>query len=239
MGQYSIADKCALLAGAPLFESLSESDLEAIAHVATTRSVSAREELFHKGDDGAQIYIVARGQLKVITTSPEGGDLMFCILDPGEVIGEVGLLAERARTATVIAIEPSDLIVIDRREFRALLRNRPGVAIELLTVLARRLARVSEFVEDTHFHNLDVRLAKKLVDFANIHGVEVPGRPDGVCIDLKLSQGEWGELVGTSRESVNKQFRSWVNDGWIELEKGRVILTEVEQMEKLADCVVI
>ncbi len=239
MSQYTIEERCALLAKAPLFESLSDKDIEAIAHVATTRSLKAREELFHKGDDGAQIYIVASGQLKVITTSTEGDDLMFCVLDPGEVIGEVGLLADRPRTATVAAIKKSDLIVVDRREFRALLRNRPDVAIELLTVLARRLARVSEFVEDTHFHNLPVRLAKKLVDFANAHGTAVPGQPDHILIDVKLSQEEWGDLVGTTRESVNKQFRTWVNDGWIALEKGRVVLVEVEEIEKLADCVVI
>ncbi|MCP5042641.1 MAG: Crp/Fnr family transcriptional regulator [bacterium] len=239
MAHFTLARKVELLRKAPLFESLAQQDLEAIAGVATTRSLKAREELFHKGDDGAQIYIVARGQLKVITTSSEGDDLMFCVLDPGEVIGEVGLLAGRPRTATVAAIRSSDLIVVDRREFRSLLRTRPDVAFELLTVLARRLARVSEFVEHTHFHNLPVRLAKKLVDFANAHGVEVAGNPGAVLIDVKLSQEEWGDLVGTTRESINKQFRAWGKEGWIALEKGRVLLVERDEIEKLADCVVI
>lgn len=239
MSQFSISEKCALLKKASLFQSLSDGDLEAIAHVTSTRSLKAREELFHKGDDGAQIYIVASGQLKVITTSADGDDLMFCVLEPGEVIGEIGLLAERPRTATVAAIRKSELIVVDRREFRALLRNRPDVAVELLTVLARRLARVSEFVEDTHFHNLDVRLAKKLIDFANAHGTPVKGQPGQVLIDVKLSQEEWGDLVGTTRESVNKQFRAWTTDGWIAVEKGKVVILELDEMEKLADCVVI
>ncbi len=239
MAHLTLAQKCEVLGKTRLFESLSETDLEAIAKISDTRSLNARDELFHQGDEGAKVYFIAKGQLKVITTSTAGDDLMFCVLDPGEVIGEVGLLADRPRTATVVAIKNSDLMVIDRRDFRALLRTRPEVAFELLTVLARRLARVSEFVEDTNFHNLPVRLAKKLIDFANIHGVPVSSKPGSMRIDLKLSQEEWGDLVGTTRESVNKQFRAWGREGLIALDKGKVVILELDEIEKLADCVVI
>lgn len=240
MASYTLAQKCQILGKVPLFESLAEGDLEAIASVATTRSIAAREELFHKGDLGSQIYVVATGQLKVITTSSEGDDLMFCVVDPGEVIGEVGLLADRPRTATVAAIQRSDLVMIDRRDFGLLLRTRPEVAIQLLSVLAHRLARVSEFVEDTHFLNLPVRLAKKLIDFASAHGEPTSGGPgDSVVIDVKLSQEEWGDLVGTTRESINKQFRAWSIEGLISLEKGKVVIHKLDEIEKLADCVVI
>ena len=239
MAKFTLAQKCEILSETRLFESVAEQDHEAITRASGTRSLQAREELFHKGDEGAQIYIVASGQLKVITTSTEGDDLMFCVLDPGEVIGEVGLLAARPRTATVAAIKSSDLIVLDRREFRSLLRTTPEVAFELLTVLARRLARISGFVEDTHFHNLPERLAKKLIDIANVHGVPVPGQSGSMLIDLKLSQEEWGDLVGATRESVNKQFRVWGNERLIPLEKGKVVILEVDEVEKLADCVVV
>lgn len=240
MASYTLAQKCQILGKAPLFESLAERDLEAIASVATTRSIATREELFHKGDDGSQIYVIASGQLKVITTSTEGDDLMFCLLEPGEVIGEVGLLADRPRTATIIAIKRSDLIVIDRRDFRLLLRTRPEVAFQLLTVLAGRLARVSEFVEDAHFLNLPVRLAKKLVEFANAHGTTADKNSGkSLVIDVKLSQEEWGDLVGTTRESVNKQFSAWGKEGLISLEKGKVVIHKLDEIEKLANCVVI
>jgi CRP-like cAMP-binding protein len=162
---------------------------------------------------------------------------MFCVVDPGEVIGEVGLLADRPRTASIIAMQASNLIVIDRRDFLPLLRSRPDVAVELLAVLAGRLARVSEFLEDTHFLNLPVRLSKKLVDFAASRGKELDeGR---VLIDIKLSQEEWGDSVGTTRESINKQFRAWTKDGLIELQKGRVVVLQLDELKKLADCVVI
>jgi CRP/FNR family cyclic AMP-dependent transcriptional regulator len=238
MGKLGMEEKVRILAKVPLFARLSEKDIEAIGSVSMTRSIKAREELFHKGDEGSQLYIVGRGRLKVITTSDEGDDLMFCVVEVGDVIGEIGLLVDRHRTATVRAMEASDLIVIDRREFRSLLRTRPDVAIELLTVLAERLSRVSEFLEDTHFLNLPVRLAKKLVDFVYHHGKERAGGAQ-TLIDVKLSQEEWGDLVGTTRESINKQFGIWSKEGMIELEKGRVVVLELDELEKLADCVVI
>jgi len=184
--------------------------------------------------------VVASGQFKVISTSVEGDDLMFCLLETGEVIGEVGLFAGRKRTATVIAMKSSVCIVIDHREFKELLRSPPEVSFELLTVLARRLARVSEFVEDTHFLNLPVRLAKKLLDVAKLRGdAELADVKEPFLIDVKLSQEEWGDLVGTTRESVNKQFRTWVGEGLISLEKGKVVIHQVDELAKLANCVVI
>lgn len=232
--------KCELLSRVSLFAPIEKQELLAIAEVARTRTLRAREELFHKGDAGSQVYIVAKGKLKVISTSRGGDDLMFCVLDEGEVIGEVGLLADRERTATVVAMTPCELIAIDRRDFQSVLRSRPEVAFELLTVLARRLARVSEFVEDTHFLNLPVRLAKKLRDFSRTHGKKKKeGTVDTLVIDVKLSQEEWGDLVGTTRESVNKQFRTWVADGVIRLDKGRVVICDLDEIERMADCVVI
>jgi len=240
VGKLRIEEKCRVLAKVPLLSGLSEKDLEAIATVSTTRLLKAREELFHKGDEGTQLYVVASGQLKVITTSDEGDDLIFCVIGPGEVVGEIALLIDRCRTATVTGMERSELIVIQRDDFRGLLRTRPEVGIELLTVLATRLARVSEFLEDTQFLKLPARLAKKIVALANHHGRLSSGeKGDELLIDLKLSQGEWGDLVGTTRESINKQFGAWKKEGVIRIDDGRLTLTDIDEIEKLANCVML
>ncbi len=85
-----------------------------------------------------------------------------------------------------------------------------------------------------------MRLAKKLIDFANVHGERgAGGAGESVLIDIKLSQEEWGDLVGTTRESINKQFRAWGSEGLISLEKGKVVIHKLDEIEKLADCVVI
>ena len=117
----------------------------------------------------------------------------------------------------------------------ACLRRDPEVAVKLLGVLAERLLHLSEMVEDTLFLNLPVRLAKKLLAFAESDGEKTP---EGIRIQLRLSQEEWGDLVGATRESVNKQMRAWTEEGLIRLERGYVTLRRPDAMEALAHCLI-
>jgi len=224
-----------LLANVPLFQGLGPKELDALIPVARTVSLKTREELFHKGDEGAQAYVVIRGKLKALTTSEDGDDVVFSILGPGEVFGEIALLGGTPRTATVTAIDPCELLIIDRRDFISFLRGHPGVAINLLDVLAQRMKRVSELVEDTLFLNLPLRLAKKLVSLSQAYG-----RPheQGLRLDLNLSQEEWGDLVGTTRESINKLLRAWTEEGLITVDHGYIIIRDRRELEKLAGAVV-
>jgi CRP-like cAMP-binding protein len=224
-----------LLSSVPLFKGLSPAEFDALVPVARTLTLGRREELFHKGDEAAEVYVVISGTLKALTTSASGDDVVFSILGPGDVLGEIALLGGTPRTATVAAVDPSELLIIDRRDFMAFLRSHPDVAIKLLDVLAQRIKRVSELVEDTLFLNLPLRLAKKLVAFA-----ETYGKPDanGLLLDIKLSQEEWGDLVGSTRESVNKQFRAWSDDGTITVENGYIVIHRMLDLEKLAGAVV-
>ena len=235
MAHLSADQKRELLTNVPLFQGLGLEELDALIPVTRTVSLTKREELFHKGDEGAQVYVVIRGKLKVLTTSDSGDDVVFSILGPGEVFGEIALLGGTPRTATVTAIDPCELLIIDRRDFLSFLRGHPDVAINLLEVLAQRMKRVSELVEDTLFLNLPLRLAKKLLSLAHAYG-----RPhaEGLRLDLKLSQEEWGDLVGTTRESVNKQLRAWTEDGLITVDRGYIVIHNRRELEKLAGAVV-
>ena len=216
----------------PLFQGFAPRDLDALVPAARSITVAARQELFHKGDAGSQLYVVIDGRLKALTTSTEGNEIVFNVMGPREVFGEVALLSESPRSATVRAIERCDLLVLDRRDFLTFLKRSPDVAVRMLTVLVERLVRVSEFVEDVQFLNLPVRLAKKLVLFANRYGRD--DKDGAVKIDLKLSQEEWGDLVGTTRESINKQMRAWGDEGLIRVDAGYVTLLRPEAIERLA-----
>jgi CRP/FNR family cyclic AMP-dependent transcriptional regulator len=169
--------------------------------------------------------------VKALTTSLEGDDVVFNIMGEGEVFGEVALLSASPRTATIKAIEACELLSLDRRDFLTFLRAHPEVSAKLLGVLAERLKRISEFVEDTHFLNLPVRLAKKFSTFAGRYG---EAAPEGTRINLKLSQEEWGDLVGATRESINKQMRAWTEEGLIRVDDGYVVLLRVDELERLA-----
>jgi CRP/FNR family cyclic AMP-dependent transcriptional regulator len=227
----SAEDKRALLAGVPLFAGLVARELDALIPVTRVESLAPRKEIFHKGDAGARLYVVISGRVKALTTSLEGDDVVFNIMGEGEVFGEVALLSTSPRTATIKAIEACELLSLDRRDFLAFLRNHPEVSAKLLGVLAERLKRISEFVEDTHFLNLPVRLAKKFSTFARRYG---ESGPDGTLINLKLSQEEWGDLVGATRESINKQMRAWTEEGLIRVDDGYVVLLRADELDRLA-----
>ena len=200
--------------------------------MAVRKTYRTREVVLRKGDPAMQMYVIAKGRLKAITAGAEGRQAALSIMGPGEVFGEVALLDGEPRSATIRALEPCELIILNRNEFYHFLERNPSAAIGLLQVLARRLRRLSERVEDSTFLEIPGRLAKALVRLAQRYGRDVG---DGTRIELKLSQQELGDLVGATRESVNKQLRAWQSDGLLEQEKGRVILKDVEAFEMMGE----
>jgi CRP-like cAMP-binding protein len=226
------AERRRLLAGVPLFARLSERELDVLFQATRALALRAREELFHKGDPGSQVFVILSGRLKVVTTSSSGDDVVFGLMDPGEVFGELSLLLEGGtRTASVTAVDDCELLVLDRRDFLPFLRAHPEAAIRLLETLAERVRRVSELVEDTQFLNLPARLAKKLVSLAGAYGRPVE---QGLLIDLPLSQEELGNLVGTTRESINKLVRSWTRRGLVTMKQGTITIHRPREIEILA-----
>lgn len=220
-----------LLARVPLFAGLGEADLAQLAAASYTKRLRSRQELCHKGDEGSQLYVVLRGRLRVGSTSAEGTDVLFNIMNPGDVIGEMALLVGGERTATVTALDECELLGLDRRDFLPLLRRDTDFAVRVLELLAERVKRLSELVEDAVFLNLPGRLAKKLLGLAHAYGKSTAA---GVRIDLKLSQTDLSTMVGTTRESVNKQMRLWVDEGVLRMEGGYVTLLQRDALEELA-----
>lgn len=218
----------------PLFARLTPEQLDVLANATTTRRLAVREVLFHKGDAAAQVYVVASGRLKVSSTSSEGDDVVLNLLDAGEVVGELPLLVGGQRTATVTALEASELVVLDRREFLRFVREHPEAAVELLAVLGERVVRLSEYLEDTIFLGVGARIAKKLLLLADQFGGESEGEGTDVRVSLKLSQGELASFVGTTRETLNKQIRAWAEAGIVDMQAGSIVIHRREELERLA-----
>jgi CRP/FNR family transcriptional regulator, cyclic AMP receptor protein len=225
-------DVRSVLAGASIFEGMEASQIDALAKLAVRKRYRTREVVLRKGDPAMQIYVIASGRLKAITAGSEGRQAALSIMGPGEVFGEVAVLDGEPRSATIRALEPCELIILSRNEFYHFLERNPSAAIGLLQVLARRLRRLSERVEDSTFLEIPGRLAKALLRLAQRYGRDVG---DGTRIELKLSQQELGDLVGATRESVNKQLRAWQSDGVIEQTEGRVVLRDLEALEAIGE----
>lgn len=223
-----------LLRKVPLFARLPPDALATLAQAATTTRLDAREELFHKGDAAAQVYVVTSGRLKVVTGSAEGDEAFLAILGPGDVVGELPMLTGGRRTASVVALEPCELLALSRRDFLQLLRDRHEVAVELVLALAERLIHANEFVAEALFLAIPARLARKLLGLAESYGVEEGG---SLRIDLKLFQGELADLVGVTRVSINKQMRAWTDEGVLRMERGEITILDPMRLERLAGLV--
>lgn len=221
-----------MLAQTALFRGLSEIQLDALMQRLRPKRLGPREELCHKGDEGTQLYLVLSGRLKASATSPDGSDMTFAVMGPGEVVGELAVLGAGIRTATITAMDTCELLVLDQRDFHALLSEHADLSLKLLQTLARRVSRLSETMEDTYFLNLPARLAKRLLALARSYGKEESG--GGTRIGLKLSQGELAELVATSRESVNKQVGQWRQDGLLSMDAGHVTLHDIEALKRIS-----
>jgi len=231
MAQARDVDRRDLLKSLHLFSSLDGAAIDELLKLMMTKKLKAKEVLLRKGDEGRQLYCVLGGRLKVSAAGADGKEVVFGIMDPGEVFGEIALLDNEPRSATVVAMEPCDLLTLHRRDLNPFLISHPDVLLQLAEILAARVRRLSELMEDTLFLALPSRLAKKLLSLGRRYGVE---EPDGLKISIKLPQQELGEMVGTSRESINKQLRGWVEDGLIAVDRGFITIRDRDGLDHLA-----
>jgi len=232
MSIYTLEEKRDLLASSHLFRNIDKVDLEHLAKYTKLKSFKNREVVCRRGDLGTQMFLIASGRVTLHTDSDEGKELGFGFLNKGDVFGEIALLDGGVRTATVKAIEKTELLVIERRDFLPFLEKTPRAALQLLSTMAARLRSTDEHFEDIFFRNLPGRLAKKFLGLAENYGRETD---KGIEIDLKLSQGEIGKLTGATRESVNKQMRAWEADGLIDCTKGFITIKDPDKLEELSD----
>jgi CRP-like cAMP-binding protein len=228
----SPSQKRALLASQELFGKLSDRELDDLVQAVHVKGVAARDELCHKDDPGNQLYVIVEGMLKAQATSATGDDVVFSIMGPGEMFGELALFCGGRRTANVVAIDDCQLMSIDRRDLFPFLRRHPDAAIKLLEVLALRVQHLTSVMEDTTFLNLPQRLGKRLLDLAQKYGKRTD---DGVRIEMKVNQSELGDLVATTRESINKQFRAWSEEGVASMSGGFVTIHDEDRLQDIVE----
>jgi len=226
------AEKREALAGHVLFQGLSEAQLDLLARRAVRRRLPARCELFRKGDESLEAYAILDGRLKATSISPDGREITLSIMGPGELVGEVAMLFGGRRTLTVETLEASELLVLQRRDLLPLLEQHPAAGLAMMAALAERLTQLTELFEDTVLRGLPARLARQLLALADAHG---RAHGEHIRIDLKLSQSELGNLVGASRESVNKQIRVWEREGLVAADAGRVVIRDRDALETIAE----
>lgn len=224
------ADIRSVLGRNDLLKGLAPADLDSLARVATTRTFRPGQSIFLQGDPGEAMMVVVSGRVRISRTSADGREVVIAVFGPGEVLGEIAMIDGGERTADASALEATELLVLHRRDFHAFLLEHPLVAIELLILFCSRLRQTDDRLEDLNFLPLKTRLAKRLVDLAEQFGKE---SEEGVQIAIPLSQQFLASMIGTSREAVNKQLRTWEDAGIIDLRKRTVTIVDLDQLENL------
>jgi CRP-like cAMP-binding protein len=182
------------------------------------------------------MFIVVSGSLKVSVLSAEGKEISFVVLRQGDYFGELSMIDGRRRSATVTAIQNSELLVLGHAEYQRLLSEHPHTATKFLTrmllTLANRIRATDELYQDSVFLDVSSRLAKFLLSVSVEDNNASHGQRQ---LDVKLSQYELGTMVNASRESVNKQLREWESQGILDVDKGKITLLNPLLLQQKAE----
>ncbi len=191
----------AVLASVEFFSDLTEDELERVASLAHLRSVAKDTTIFHAGDEADAVYAVARGKVKIVVASSDGKEFILTVLGAGQVFGEMAMLESAPRSAAVVTVTASELLVISRSDFSHLLNTSPAISRKLLAVLSRRLRRANSKMESLAYMDVAGRLARYFLDLATDHGQHVG---NGWVVVRRPTHADIAHSIGTSRETVSR-----------------------------------
>ena len=214
---------------APLFTALDEAAAISLRASMDTVKIAKGSILFKEGDDGEHLYVIIDGKLKLGTSSGDGRENLLSILGPGEMFGELSLFDPGPRTSTATAVTDAKLLSLSHEKVIPWLKQNPEVSLQLLTRLSQRLRRTNEAVGDLVFSDVPGRVAKALIDLGDRFGKTTP---EGLLVNHDLTQEELAQLVGASRETVNKALADFAGRGWLKLDGRSVLITDVERLGK-------
>mgnify|MGYP003337481133 FL=1 len=214
---------------APLFTALAEDSATALKARMVEVKVSKGQILFNEGDSGDRLYIVTDGKIKLGIKSIDGRENLLAVLGPGEMFGELSLFDPSPRTATATALTDAKLLGLGQEDLNLWLAEHPEVAKHLLRALAQRLRRTWEAVGDLVFSDVPGRVAKALSELAQKFGTR---NDDGLHVAHDLTQEELAQLVGASRETVNKALADFATRGWVRLEARAVVILDEDRLNK-------
>ena len=220
-----------VLTKAPLFAELDDGSAEALEKAMGTLRLSKGEILFREGETEDRLYVVVAGKIKLGRSGSAGRVNLLAVLGPGQMFGELSVFDPGPRSTTATAVTAAEVRTLEHDELMGWIEGHPEVARSLLGQLAARLRRANDVVADLVFSDVPGRVAKQLLELARRFGDR---KDDGVHVHHDLTQEELAQLVGASRETVNKALADFAARGWIRLEPRSVTLLDVERVERRA-----
>lgn len=212
-----------------IFQGLGDDEINALSSAARRRAFRSGEVIFHRDDPGQVMYVIKEGKVKICLISPDGQEISLIVFGKGDYFGEFALLDGLPRSADAIALEKVECYTLQRSDFHSAIMKSPKIAIRVMEVLCERLRKTDQQVEDLIFLDVYGRVAKKLLELSDTHGLKVE---DGIRIEVRLTQQELASMVGASRESVNKVLGYFTDKKYISTDKHRITLHRVADLER-------
>jgi CRP/FNR family cyclic AMP-dependent transcriptional regulator len=217
----------------PLFARADDETLAQCAAGLRIRRFRKGETIFHQGDPGDSLYIMELGAVKVVLPSPEGEEAaIIATLGPGDFFGELALLDGAPHSATVVAIEPTEVLVLRRDVFEGLIDTDRGLRIALLAGLAGELRRLTGHVEELHFLDLPGRLASRLVRLAREQAPDTVGE---VALAWPYTQSDLAAMIGGTRQTVNRLLADFADQGLIRQEKDTIVIPDLDRLARASE----
>ena len=202
----------------PMFAGLPPENLEPIARVSMLRRVARGTTVVMAGDSTDFVYIVLAGSLKVLVNDEEGREVILSILGPGELFGEMGVVDDNPRSASVVAAIPSDLVMISKSDFKRCMQDNFDISLFIMRNLAHRLRVADRKIESLALLDVYGRVARLLLDNSEVL--------DGERVVKKISKQDIAKMIGASREMVSRVMKDLAQQGLIDESSGRVVLKE-------------
>jgi CRP/FNR family transcriptional regulator, cyclic AMP receptor protein len=214
------------LATVPLFSGLDRSALQQFADLTRERAYPRGSVILFEDDPGDSLFVVRKGRVKVVLIAEDGREVILGVLGVGEHFGELSLIDGRPRSAHVIAMEDSNLLVLRRDDFRRRVESSPAVAWLLLTELSRRLRQADDKIGGLVLLDVPGRISRLLLELAEEAG--------GPAIDRPLTHQTIAQMIGASRETVSRAMKDFQDSGWIAVARRRITLVDRKALEQRA-----
>ena len=209
-----------------LFGTVADDALLRVARTLRRRRFRRGEVIFHEGDPGDALHVVAAGSVKIALESEDGTEAILVTLGPGESFGELALLDGSPRSASAVAVEPTETLALGRGALRELMSADDGLRDALLAGVATALRRLTNQMAELHFLDLGGRLAVRLARLARVKDPTA----SSVTLDWPYTQSDLAAMIGGTRQTVNRLLNQLVDDGLVRIEEDTLVITDVNAL---------
>ena len=213
-----------------LFDGISPSEMQEMEKITRMEEVKKRQPLYLPGDPSSNVYLLKRGRVKIANTAPNGKEVTFDILEPGEVFGELDVLEDAPRSTSAETLDDAVICVIPRKDFDQYLAMHPTVMFKLTKLIGLRLKKIQSRVEDLVFRDVPARLAHLLSELGETEGA---ADTQGIRLKVRLTHQEMANLIGCSRETVSTTMGQFRDDGLIQMDGRTITILKPDGLSRL------